>query len=73
MRETVDSGSLAGIFNLPEGLKNRKIEVIILPTANDNHQMDLPTEVICEVVYVLEKVYRARFVSQAPPNDLRAD
>jgi hypothetical protein len=31
LRETIDSGSLAGIFNLPAGLRNRSVEVIILP------------------------------------------
>jgi hypothetical protein len=31
LRETIDSGSLAGIFNLPASLRNRNVEVIILP------------------------------------------
>ncbi len=31
LRETIDSRSLTGIFNLPESLRNRNVEVIILP------------------------------------------
>ncbi len=32
LRETIDSRSLAGIFDLPVSLRNRKVEVIILPS-----------------------------------------
>jgi hypothetical protein len=35
LRETIDSRSLTGIFNLPSSLRNRNVEVIILPTEND--------------------------------------
>ncbi len=33
LRETIDSRSLTGIFNLPESLRNRNVEVIILPAS----------------------------------------
>jgi hypothetical protein len=36
LRETIDSGSLADIFNLPLSLRNRNVEVIILPMDNDH-------------------------------------
>lgn len=31
LRKTVDSNDLEPLFNLPEALRNRKVEVIILP------------------------------------------
>lgn len=35
LRETIDSHSLSGIFNLPASLRNRTVEVIILPVENE--------------------------------------
>ena len=34
-RQTVDSDMLNGIFNLPQSLRNKKVEVIILPVENE--------------------------------------
>ena len=38
LRETIDSSSLVGIFNLPVSLRNRNVEVIILPAEKDNKE-----------------------------------
>jgi len=35
LRETINSAELSGIFNLPQSLRNKKVEIIILP-AEDN-------------------------------------
>ena len=35
LRQTIGSSELSGIFNLPQALRNKKVEVIILP-AEDN-------------------------------------
>ena len=35
LRQTINSGELSGIFNLPQTLRDKKVEVIILP-AEDN-------------------------------------
>ncbi|MCL1820195.1 MAG: hypothetical protein FWG36_06025 [Oscillospiraceae bacterium] len=31
LRQTIGSAELSGIFNLPQALRNKKVEVIILP------------------------------------------
>jgi hypothetical protein len=38
LRETIDSSSLTGIFNLPVSLRNRNVEVIILPAEKDEKE-----------------------------------
>jgi len=34
LRQTVDSSALRGIFNLPSSLRDKRVEVIILPAEN---------------------------------------
>ena len=34
-RQTVDSNKLSGVFNLPQSLRNRAVEVIILPAEDE--------------------------------------
>ena len=41
LRQTIASAELSNIFNLPQALRNRKVQVIILP-AEDNDSV--PTE-----------------------------
>ena len=38
IREIVDSSMLVNIVNLPDELKNRKVELIILPTKIENEK-----------------------------------
>jgi len=40
LRQTIDSIELSGIFNLPQALRNKKVDVIILPMDED----DVPNE-----------------------------
>jgi hypothetical protein len=35
-RQTVNSNTLVPIFNLPESLRNRNVEVIVLPLDNES-------------------------------------
>ena len=35
LRQTVDSNKLNGVFNLPQSLRNRVVEVIILPAEDE--------------------------------------
>ena len=36
IRQTIGSDKLIGIFDVPQTLRNRKVEVIILPAENDD-------------------------------------
>lgn len=36
LRQTVDSSNLNGIFNLPLSLRNKRVEVIILPADGED-------------------------------------
>ena len=36
IRQTIGSNKLSGIFEIPPTLRNRKVEVIILPLENEN-------------------------------------
>ena len=38
LRQTIGSAELSGIFNLPPTLRNKKVEVIILPLESDVEQ-----------------------------------
>jgi hypothetical protein len=46
-RQTVDSDSLAGIFNLPASLRSQKVDVIILPAQGDADQKNLGSAYGC--------------------------
>ena len=35
LRQTIASAELSGIFDLPQALRNKKVEVIILPAEDD--------------------------------------
>ncbi len=38
LRTTVNSNELSTLFNLPQGLRNRDVEVIILPVENKTNE-----------------------------------
>lgn len=40
LREIKDSQELESIFNIPEGLKNKKVEVIVLPYNETKENLD---------------------------------
>lgn len=39
LRRTIDSDKLVDLFNLPNTLRGRKVDVIILPTANESEPL----------------------------------
>jgi hypothetical protein len=39
LRQTIDSDKLVNLFNLPNTLRGRKVDVIILPTANESEPL----------------------------------
>ncbi|MCL2197908.1 MAG: hypothetical protein FWB80_03190 [Defluviitaleaceae bacterium] len=38
VRQTLGSDMLSGLFNLPQSLRNKKVEVIILPAQNETSE-----------------------------------
>jgi hypothetical protein len=48
VREIVDSSSLAGIFNLPPGFMNRKVEVIMFPVEDMKNETPRLTRIQIE-------------------------
>ena len=72
-RQTIGSAELNGIFNLPQALRNRKVEVIILP-AEDNINVTEEPNYALKLGFLKDKVppLPDSFFDPLPEEDLKA-
>jgi len=73
LRQTIGSAELSGIFNLPQALRNKKVEVIILP-AEDNDNVPEEQNYALKIGFLKDKIPELpdSFFDPLPEEDLQA-
>ena len=62
VRKVVNSKELAGIIDISEELKNKKVELIVLPYKDENDQgaLTLQKKIFKKSSWIMEKIYAKR-------------
>ena len=73
LRQTIGSAELSGIFNLPPSLRNKKVDVIVLPVENDAEERQASNREI-NFGYLKDKVppLPESFFDPLPEEELQA-
>ena len=73
LRQTISSAELNGIFNLPQALRNKKVEVIILPAEDDDSVTEEPNYAL-KLGFLKDKIppLPDGFFDPLPEEDLQA-
>ena len=69
LRQTINSDKLSGIFSLPPALRNKQVDIIILPAEND---VEKKTNFKCQLGFLDIPPLPESFFDPLPEEELQA-